>query len=187
MPTYNDLPDLSANGWPQNNVEVQKTEFRLLVDSLDDRAGSLPRDWDDYRNDVVVGRADGTGPSPAGDSDNDHADFRSLQVKGGMSYAVDIDHSITLNMTEHNGNDLFINSASAVALVLEPAGNPDEGIANGFCCVIRREGAGAVSVTIDSGFQNQHPDGYTTISRQGLAMTVKLKGTKLFLDGNLSA
>jgi hypothetical protein len=184
MADITDLGGLSDQGWPYNNVDVDKALFRLLVDSVADRIRNLPRDWSDYDSDLIVARSDAAGIAPAGNSGNDFVDFRRLQLKGARTYPVAITSSQPLTMLAHCGHDLMVNSSSAVALTAAPSSDPDEGLSDGFNCRIWRVGSGAVSVTVDGAYDNQHPNLHTKVGNQGLFIGVVLWGTQLFIAGD---
>jgi hypothetical protein len=181
---YNNLGDFGDGGWPPNNVRIDKADFRTFVTEVVQRIRTFLIAWSDYAGQIMVVRADGTGVSPAELSESEFADFKGLSIKGAKSYPVMITSSIQLTTNTHNGNDLFVTSASPIALTIAPDGDPDVGITDDFTCRIWRRGSGAVSLTIDSSYDNQHPDLHTKISRQGLSIGIVLLGAELFIDGN---
>lgn len=184
---YDNLGDFEDGGWPPNNVQIEKADFRTFVVEVARRIRTLVTAWGSYANQIIVVRSDGTGLSPAGASGNAAADLKNLKLRGANSYDVTITNSRGLNTNTDAGNDLFVNSSSPVTLTIAPDGNPAVGFTGDAAFRLWREGSGTVQLNIDSSYANQHPSGHTKISTQGLSIGVKIKGTKIFIDGNTAA
>lgn len=181
---YNDLGDFEDGGWPPNNVDIDKADFRTFVTKVSQRIRTFLTVWNDYANQIMVVRSDGTGVSPAEVSESEFADLKNLKLRGANSYDVTITSSRGLNTATDAGNDIFANSSSSIVLAIAPDGDPEVGFTGDAAFRIWREGSGSVELNIDSSYDNQHPSGHTKIATQGLMIGVKIKGTKVFIAGD---
>jgi hypothetical protein len=179
------LTELLLNPWPKTGEPGpdQATMQALLTDAAK-KIAPMPTDWSPYDGQLLIVKADGSGPTAASDSGVTAVDLGGLAFANGRTAVVTVTGSGLLTDSAHRGRDLQYTGTSAITLTinLDPTGLL--GITDGFNChVYRANDAGSVGqlhLAVGAGITLQRPDGNLGVPA-GNGVAIKLIGTRLYV------
>lgn len=175
--------DFKAGLWPPADRPPEIPIGRDFMGAVARKIGPLPESWTSYVNQLVVAKADGTGPTAASVSGG------TALTTGGkpiIAPALPISATTTsfaLKGAQHNSATIICANASAQTVVLALDSSGVNGIWDGFTCVIFRDGPGTVSLSLGSGISPliAYPAGIEL----GYSIFMVYSGGKLRLGGHL--